>query len=313
VRSGDAATWTVSLKPYDLAAARFSTAGVHFHGPKTKLSPQVAAGLERRIRDLSARTAALSSPTPLAVLENAGCESPPADDGSVPGWTINAQTGVKLELQEDEAHGGTHSIKLKSTGPPAELRSNPFAAPATGRLSVAMWLRTPDRKGQPGVRLALEAKTDAGGYLRYATLGAGAPAAQLNEQWAQFIFQVDDLPVENVTDVRVRVDLLGAGEVWLDDVQLYDLAFAENERVELTKIITLASYKLQAGQVADCARMLESYWPQFLLANVPLVQKPQAVARREKAETAPPQEPAKKPGRLDQIKGYFWKSDKVTR
>ncbi len=305
VRTGDTATWTVALKPYDLTAARFSAAGVQFHGPKAKLSPQVAASLERRIRDLSARTAALSTPMPLGVLENSGCEAPPAEDGSVPGWTLTSQPGVRLELQDADAHGGSHSLKLKSSGAPAVLRSGAFAAPATGRLSVAIWLRTPDRKGQPGVRLALEAKSESGDYFRYATLGAGSPAAQLTEQWAQFIFQVDDLPVENVADVRVRLDLLGAGEILLDDVQLYDLAFAEHERVELTKIITLASYKLQAGQVADCARILEGYWPQFLLANVPLVQRPLPLAQRVKADSTPPHEPVKKPGKLEQIKGYL--------
>jgi hypothetical protein len=305
VRTGDTATWTVALKPYDLAAARFSAAGVQLHGPKAKLSPQVAASFERRIRDLSARTAALSTPTPLGVLANPGCEAPPAEDGSLPGWSIASQQGVRLELQDADAHGGSHSLKLKSSGARAVLRSGTFAAPATGRLSVAIWLRTADRKGQPSVRLALEAKSESGDYFRYATLGAGSPAAQLTDQWAQFIFQVDDLPTENGAEVRVRLDLLGAGEIWLDDVQLYDLAFAENERVELTKIITLASYKLQAGQVADCARILDGYWPQFLLANVPLVQRPLPLAQRTKADPAPSAEPPKKPGKLEQIKGYL--------
>lgn len=304
-RTGDAATWTVKLKPYDLAAARLTSGDVRFHSPKLTLPPQVNASLERRIRDLSARIAALSAAAPLSLLENPGFESPP-ESGAVAGWTLAAGTG-QLELQDRNPHSGGNALSFKNKGSgtaPAVLRSHAFAAPATGRLSVGLWLRTADRARQPAVRVAIEARLADGEYFRYASLGAGTTGAQLTEQWAQYIFQVDDLPADAGAEVRLRVDLLGAGEIWLDDVDLYDLAFAENERVELTKIVSLASYKLQAGQLADCARILDGYWPQFLLANVPLVQKPLPVAQRTKSDAAPPREPPKK-GRLEQIRGYL--------
>ena len=54
LRTGETAGWTVSLQPYELAAARFSAPDVRFHGPQLKLPADVVAGLERRIRDLSA-------------------------------------------------------------------------------------------------------------------------------------------------------------------------------------------------------------------------------------------------------------------
>ena len=62
---------------------------------------------------------------------------------------------------------------------------------------------------------------------------------------------------------------MGAGEVWVDDVQLFGLAFNRSELVELTKLITLADVKLRNGQVGDCLRLLEGYWPRFLEENVP--------------------------------------------
>ena len=184
-------------------------------------------------------------------------------------------------------------MKVACAAGTATLRSNHFDAPTTGRVSIALWLRTADKAKAPALRLGIEANVDGGDYFRYATLGVGAPTARLTEQWAQYIFQVDDLPTENIHDARIRLDLTSPGEIWIDDVQLFDLAFAENERVELTKIITLASYKLQAGQVADCARILDGYWPQFLVANVPLVQNPAAVAQRQKADAVAPHEAQK--------------------
>ncbi len=61
---------------------------------------------------------------------------------------------------------------------------------------------------------------------------------------------------------------MGPGEVWMDDVQLFNLAFSRPELVELSKLITLADVKLQNGQVSDCLQLLEGYWPQFLEENV---------------------------------------------
>jgi len=44
--------------------------------------------------------------------------------------------------------------------------------------------------------------------------------------------------------------------------------------VELFKLIAPADLKLRQGQVGDCLKLLESYWPRFLVANVPVVQQP---------------------------------------
>jgi len=53
---------------------------------------------------------------------------------------------------------------------------------------------------------------------------------------------------------------MGAGEVWIDDVQVFGLVFEQAELVELSKLITLAEVKLQNGQIGDCLRLLEGYW-----------------------------------------------------
>ena len=84
------------------------------------------------------------------------------------------------------------------------------------------------------------------------------------------MFQVDDLPLEGLTSLRVRFDLMGAGEVWVDDVQVYNLAFSKPELVELSKLIASVEVKLQNGQIGDCLRLLDGYWPKFLEENVPL-------------------------------------------
>lgn len=154
------------------------------------------------------------------------------------------------------------------------------------------------------MRLALEGHQDELTYYRFATVGGhAAGAVALSTDWSQYIFQVDDLPADEIRDLRVRFDLTGPGEIWIDDVQLFDLAFSPNERVELTKIIGLADLKLKSGQLADCARLLDGYWPHFLVTNVPLTETPAAVAKPPVRQ--PPIETARKPGMMDQMRGYL--------
>ncbi len=105
--------------------------------------------------------------------------------------------------------------------------------------------------------------------------------------------EIDDLPLEGLTSLRARFDLMGAGEVWVDDVQVFGLAFSKPELVELSKLITLADVKLQNGQLGDCLRLLEGYWPRFLEENVALpagaVPLDTATAKPNPSEETPPE------------------------
>ena len=93
---------------------------------------------------------------------------------------------------------------------------------------------------------------------------AGGQAVPILPQWGRYVSQVNDLPLEGLTSLHVRFDLMGPGEVWIDNVQLYHLLFSRAEMVELSKLITLADVKLQSRQIGDCLQLLDGYWPQFL-------------------------------------------------
>ena len=161
---------------------------------------------------------------------------------------------------------------------------------------------------RPQIRLTVRARCDGGEYARYGILGGdGRGASPLAQSWARYEFPVDDLPTAGLGDVSVQFELLSAGEVWLDDVRLYDLAFQPSERMELAKIITLADDKLRKGRVSECARLLDGYWPQFLVTNVPLTQTPVAVAARPRPVAPGPkmeEAPANRQGRLERIRKF---------
>jgi hypothetical protein len=158
----------------------------------------------------------------------------------------------------------------------------------------------------------VEARWHGTTYYRFATLGDPRRPAQLQSEWTQFLFQVDDLPSQGVSDLRIGFDLMSQGQVWIDDVQCTDLPFDDNERTELSKMIGLANFQLGEGRVGDCHQTLVGYWPSFLAQHVPLdaplLARQDPAADPKPAIPAPPMPgapaaPAPSPSWLERIRG----------
>jgi len=322
VRDVEGTSWTIELLPYDLIAAELSEPGVKFSRPEVVLPGTAEAALEQRIRHLSARAAALRNPPPLRALGNPGFEraAPPVErlavgEEQILDWVATKRPGVTIHIDKSQRHSGSRSAKVTSTGPVACLVSRPLAAPTTGRLSMSVWLRVADVTRQPPLRLAIEGKLDGRDYYRYAQVGQPAEgssaAVPIGDAWGEYIFQVDDMPLEGLAQLRVRFDLMGPGEVWIDDLQLFDLVFNKRELIELSKLITLADVKRQQHQVGDCLRLLEGYWPRFLAVNVPLsadAVPPAGLAHKPSASRnsrPPPEPPSPQSSLLNRVKNLL--------
>ena len=172
----------------------------------------------------------------------------------------------------------------------------------SGHLSVLAWLRVTDPQRQPPLRLAVSAGGKGQDYYRYAPVGAGTAQA-ISGDWTQFLFEVRDLPTEQLSDLCVRFDLTGPGEVWIDDIELRE--FDDQEFREMKKMITVASYTLESRQLGDCLRLLEGYWPRFLVANVPLVADPLAARPHytpKHTDASAPAELEAKPGIMERMR-----------
>lgn len=239
-------------------------------------------------------------------MANPGFDGPAGGDGAIPDWTTTHCNQTSIQLDKSEKHAGQQSVKLSSAGPVACLASRWFAAPSTGRLAVSVWLRVADAARQPPLRLAMEGKLQGRDYYHCAPVGLpagpGQPSVPLLPKWGQYIFHVDDLPLEGRAQLRVRFDLMGPGEVWLDDVQVYSLAFSRSEMVELSKLIALADVKLQQREIGDCLRLLEGYWPRFLAENVPLPAGPPPSETMAAKAREPEPKPPERHGWLNRVK-----------
>lgn len=302
-------SWEVALEPYDLVAIQLSEPNVVCTVPHVAWPNAVESALSLQIRRLGARAAVLRNPPMLDVVGNPGFESPAAANDAIPKWTVIAKGKTSVRLDSTEKHGGGQSVKMVSQGPVARLVSQPLTVPLTGRLTISVWLRVASAERQPPLLLALEGKLGGRDYYRFGPVGlsanGGPPVSAIGTEWGQYVFQVDDLPLEGLTSLRARFDLMGPGEVWLDDVQVSGLTFSRPEMVELSKLITLADVKLQNGQIGDCMRLLEGYWPRFLEENVAL--PPDAIPA-ETAAVKPAEDEEKPPERsgwLNRVKGML--------
>ena len=301
-RSSHHSNWKVELPPYQLTAARIHAPDIPIEPVKVDLPATAVAGLRRRISELQRRAKLLSlKADPLDVLTNPGFEQP-SEGARIPGWVSGKGTPLSVSRDPGKAKSGTSALHIRNTDGVQWLRSEPFQPPKTGRLSLWVSLRVDDPQQQPSFRLAVECQQDGKTFYRTAPVGAGSGVKPISDRWFLYSCQVDDLPTEGATDMRVGFDLFGQGDVWIDDVQVFDLSFSLREKHELSKILGLANFHLEKDEYADCARVLNSYWPRFLQSCVELPQA-RMVKQLPPPEVTPQEQPA--PGTWERVKELF--------
>jgi hypothetical protein len=274
--------------------------GVAVQGARVEYDDEVRRSIATQLTDLGRRRAVLETPRPLDVLDNPGFELVGAGDaaaaeramgGGVGGWElVEASRGTVTFVAGANGTAG-RAVGFSSINGLSTMRSNPFPPPSTGRVSVAVWLRIPEGDPQPPLRLALEGMQDGREYYRFAPVGGLAGGKPLTSGWSQFVLQVDDLPAHGLESLRVRFDLLGPGSVEIDGVRVFDLAFDESQRVQLSRRLSVMEQRLAEGDLGSCLIELDTYWPRFLAAFV----SDEAVAALREDSLRPPGGPAQPP------------------
>lgn len=251
--------WRISLRPYDLHAAALTSSDVQFVSLAAELSASVPASLQSQLAELVVRVGQLKDPVPWIQVANASFEAEAAE-GGIADWETAAPS-VAIDRQTYRAGNG--SMLLQSDGPVVWARSQPFPAPPSGRLAVEVWLRGHQRETPP-LRLAVEGRLGDEPYYRYAEIAERRASLKLDE-WSPVALHIDDLPSDELKYLQVRFDMMGKGQVWLDDVSVFGLSFTRNEHHELSRIVALADLQLREERLIECARTLSRFWPTFLL------------------------------------------------
>ncbi len=323
-------SWTVPLQPFDFVAVRFLAPNAKIAQAEIVHDPKLRFYLEHQVADLQQRVASLVRPPELPRVANNSFEVP-AKGAQVPGWIVATK---EIDPAVRSIGSGTASIGPEGVSPTLKpqgkqavrldgvdgmktiLTTEPFPAPVTGRLSISVWLKVENPLDQPSLNFALKYNCDGKPYYPYAQLGKSNPQWNLKPQWSCFILPIDDLPATGVDKVQVQFELIGPGRVWIDDLQLKDLVFTQDEQIQLTKLVAAAALPLEKGKLSDCLSALDNYyyWLHFLQAYVPL--PPQQVAGAPQpgdANQPPPgaqNPPANKPAAtsanpIDRLKGLL--------
>ncbi|RLS75910.1 MAG: hypothetical protein DWI03_10470 [Planctomycetota bacterium] len=286
--------------------------GVAVRAARMDYDERVRRRVLARMERLLLRRAALEAPVALDVLDNPGFELGPAAsagrrDAAVAGWEVveSRRGAVAAVPGMPGTDGAVRALEFVSFNGLSTLRSNPFPAPRTGRVSVAAWLRIKEGDAQPPLRVALEGVQEEREYYRFASVGGLSGGRPLGPEWSQFVLQVDDLPATGLESLRVRFDLLGPGSVQIDDVRVFDLAFDESQRAQLTKVVSLLEHGARQGDLGSCIAGLDGHWPAFLEAFVPDSALSEAPAPEPRAARTDPAPVPASGGMLDRVKGWW--------
>lgn len=106
------------------------------------------------------------------------------------------------------------------------------------------------------------------GYYRFGSVGSLSTDQGVNQietHWKRFAVHFDDLPVGTLANLRVGFDLMGAGQVDIDNVEVFDRWFDENDAKAITQMLASTGPLLSRPESFDsCRRLLEGYWAKFL-------------------------------------------------
>jgi len=265
VRDGQGQAVEVALGPWGVRSLAMD-ASLAVESARVEFDEPARRWVADRLADLRRQRAAVDAPGASDVLDNPAFDLPEAN-GAITGWELLEPRRGSLRIVADTRPGGGKALAFSSRNGLSTLRSNPFPPPATGRISVAMWLRLEAGDPQPPLRIALEGVEHDREFYRFASVGGLAGGKPLGPDWSQFVLQIDDLPSAGLESLRVRLDLLGPGAVQIDDVAVFDLAFDEAQRAQLSRMIATLEQRFAADDLGSCAIALDSYWPRFLAVH----------------------------------------------
>ncbi|MDO5581221.1 MAG: hypothetical protein Q4G69_08795 [Planctomycetia bacterium] len=239
-------------------------------------------------------------------------ESGPMFD-SIPGWRPFGDKNFEVSLNDAVFKDGRKSLKLTSRGGAGGVISAPLPMPKTGRICLQAAIGVPGEQNTLSLRVCLTGKYRNAPYLREVHIGKNVldrigqnrrkeniTAKDQKVFWTEEVILFERLPFEGLEDLSVRFDLLDTGTVWIDQIRIYKIAFADAEQKDLMRLIQTAEYRAEKNRVCDSLSLLDSWWAQLLRNEIPdnsslLANRPVRpnIPELPKENNAPPEEEKK--------------------
>ena len=285
-----------SLAPWSVIGGKTNSSHFEISSFDFLLPDGIDDQLNKRLHLLKSKLTRATRPVPINALENAGFES--FEQNVLNGWDFGNHDDASIQIRIDDGQTGQASLSVETRGQPVWIRSNAFPAPQTGRLSLSVWLRSDDPTLQPALRLCVEGVGGDDAYYRFGTVGslaAGDEASQVDGQWQRFAVHFDDLPTHENAQLRIGFDLMDAGQVAIDSVEVMDRWFDSDDARAITQLLAGVGPLLKQPHTIDRGRrILNGYWPTFLdqqidAARAVGVQPDSTRVARQEEPTAPRQ------------------------
>ena len=259
--------WRAELAAGELVAIRVQGEDVGITGWQAVFNGTVGQSelIRRCVQDAVAISPESFETVRQDLLVNGGFEHSAAE--SVSGWLTAQHPPGAVRIDSRVAFEGNHSLRLTGqsdrTGG-SWIVSQVIQPPASGRLAVSLRLRG-ESEGSEGteagrppltVRVALEG-TVAGTPIQKTVLIDVPRDGKWGATERLEIARLPSIPVESL---RLTVDLMSAGVVWVDDIRLFDRFMTKAEATHWEHMVFLASGGVSRGDLAGATRLFDSHW-----------------------------------------------------
>ena len=246
------------------------------------------AEIKRKVTLVAQRLGILFDFESYDALNNGGFEK--AGDLGLVGWLHAQHPAGCVQVDATQPLEGKQSILLTTetnTTARTWLVSETITPPESGRLAVSLACRAEasTNDGKHRLRISLEA-TDRGKPIRY----SNEFEIPKNGQWGSREVQLEALNIDaaNMHSLRLTIDSLSSGRIWIDDIRLHDQFPTVSERDELQSGAFLAVQGLQKSNLAPAGRLLQNGWARYLLKLDPLMEtEPKTTETEVEKEEAP--------------------------
>ncbi len=259
-------------------------------------SSEANDNVKKRITSIVERIGVLADPQPYPGLINGGFEQ--FGGIGLVGWMHAQHPRDCVVIDKNECVEGRQAVMLTTDATVSArtwLVSETILPPRTGRLAVSMACRGEVKSSDSThkLRVSIEA-TDGGTPIRHSQ----EFAVPCNGKWGArgIVLEADMINPRTTESLRVTIDSLSPGRVWIDDIQIHDYFPTAKERGEFQTQTFLAVQGLQRGNLTQSARLLNNPWSNFLLLT------PTAMAETVPATTPTPDQV---PGVADRMKSWL--------
>ncbi|MCP4885036.1 MAG: hypothetical protein GY904_00255 [Planctomycetaceae bacterium] len=226
---------------------------------------QTLQRIKQQVTSVVERLGSLSDLEPSGQPRNGSFEQ--AGKMGLVGWLHAQHPPDCVTVDVRECLTGKQSVLL-TTDPKSPSRTwlvtETIDPPQSGRLAVSLACRGERQDNAPPHRLKVSIEASRNGQpIRFATEFEVPRDGKWNEQHA--ILEADGIHRGVVDSLRLTIDSLSTGKVWIDDVHLHEHFATEQEREELQSLAFLAVQGLQRNNLAPSGRLLQNPWAQHLL------------------------------------------------